>query len=104
MSEALANAAQKGVRRATTLRVRDFVVLISCFAAVLILLLVTGSIGMIEAVVALIAASAVAAAYYVGSANVLPASTAADGAPASIVPGPATASGPRPTGPGPEAC
>ena len=92
MSEALANAAQKGVRRATTLRVRDFVVLISCFAAVLILLLVTGSIGMIEAVVALIAASAVAAAYYVGSANVLPASTAADGAPASIVPGPATAS------------
>ncbi|MEZ6011090.1 MAG: ATP-binding protein [Hyphomonas sp.] len=92
MSEALANAAQKGVRRATTLRVRDFVVLISCFAAVLILLLVTGSIGMIEAVVALIAASAVAAAYYVGSATVLPASTAADGAPASIVPGPATAS------------
>jgi two-component system phosphate regulon sensor histidine kinase PhoR len=92
MSEALANAARKGVRRATTLRVRDFVVLMSCFAAVLLLLLVTGSIGLIEAVVALIAASAVAAAYYVGSATVLPASNAADGAPASIAPGPATAS------------
>lgn len=96
MSEAAATAAQKGVqkgvRRATTLRVRDFIVLVSCFAAVLALLLLTGSIGFIEAIVALIAASAVAAAYYVGSATVLPASAAADRVPASIAPSPATAS------------
>jgi two-component system, OmpR family, phosphate regulon sensor histidine kinase PhoR len=92
MSEALANGARKGVRRATTLRVRDFIVLVSCFAAVLILLLVTSSIGLIEAIVALIAAGAVAAAYYVGSATVLPASAVADGVPASIVPSPSTAS------------
>jgi len=92
MSEALANGTRKGVRRATTLRVRDFIVLVSCFAAVLILLLMTSSIGLIEAIVALIAAGAVAAAYYVGSATVLPASAVADGVPASIVPSPSTAS------------
>jgi len=92
MSEVLANGARKGVRRATTLRVRDFIVLVSCFTAVLILLLVTGSIGLIEAIVALIAAGAVAAAYYVGSATVLPASAVSDGVPASIVPSSSTAS------------
>ena len=92
MSEVLANSVRKGVRRATTLRVRDFVVLVSCFAAVLVLLLVTGSIGLIEAVVGLVAAGTVAAAYYVGSATILPASAAVDGVPASIVPGPSAAS------------
>jgi two-component system phosphate regulon sensor histidine kinase PhoR len=96
MSDALITAAHKGtqksVRRATTLRIRDFIVLISCFAAVLLLLLVTGSIGVIEALAALIAAGAVAAAYYVGSATVLPPSAAADGVPANAAPGPSTAS------------
>jgi two-component system phosphate regulon sensor histidine kinase PhoR len=70
MTEVLSTTTQKGtergVRRATTLRVRDFIVLISCFAAVLVLLLVTGSIGLIESAAALIAAGAVAWAYYVG--------------------------------------
>jgi two-component system phosphate regulon sensor histidine kinase PhoR len=96
MTEALATTTQKGaergVRRATTLRVRDFVVLLSCFAAVLVLLLATGSIGFIEAAAGLIAAGAVAWAYYVGSATVLPASSVTDGAADSIVPGPSAAS------------
>jgi len=95
MSDALVNAAQKGtqksVRRASTMRMRDFVVLVSCFGAVLALLLITGAIGLIEAIVALMAAGTVAAAYYVGSATVLPATVAADGAPASIMPNPAAA-------------
>jgi len=95
MSDALANAAHKGtqksVRRVSSMRMRDFVVLVSCFGAVLALLLVTGAIGVIEAVVALVAAGTVAAAYYVGSATVLPATVAADGAPASIMPNPAAA-------------
>ena len=96
MTEVLSTTTQKGaergIRRATTLRVRDFVVLISCFAAVLVLLLVTGSIGLIESAAALIAAGAVAWAYYVGSATVLPASAVVDGAADSIAPGPSAAS------------
>lgn len=96
MTEVLSTTTQKGaergVRRATTLRIRDFIVLVSCFAAVLVLLLVTGSIGLIESGAALIAAGAVAWAYYVGSATVLPASAVVDGAADNVVPGPSTAS------------
>ena len=90
MSEALsAGSRNKPVRRTRSLRARDFVVLCASFIAILLLMLVTGAVGLVEAVAGAMAALAVTAAYYVGSAAVTLPDTEAESATANLPPGPA---------------
>ncbi|MCA8900684.1 MAG: two-component sensor histidine kinase [Hyphomonas sp.] len=89
MSEALTMHGRKDARRKSSRRIRDFVMLQGCFAAVFLLLMVTGSIGIVEAIAAMLAAGAVSAAYYVGSSAVSPPDVGSEMAVASLPAGPA---------------
>jgi two-component system phosphate regulon sensor histidine kinase PhoR len=65
-------------RGGTSRRARDFVVLGSCFAVVLILLAITGEVNFIVALAAIVVLASIAFAYFVGSASFLPVGNAAN--------------------------
>ncbi|OYW85063.1 MAG: hypothetical protein B7Z22_09315, partial [Hyphomonas sp. 32-62-5] len=52
-----------------TRRARDFAVLVLTTGTVMLILALTGSLGLIEALTAMFVIGAIAAAYYVGSAS-----------------------------------
>lgn len=73
MSEASETDGLHAHRRAMTRRARDFAVLVTTTGIVLLVLALTGALGVIEGLTALFVISSVSAAYYVGSAALRPA-------------------------------
>lgn len=86
MSEGRPAGARDSARKAMTRRARDFVTLVASFAVILFLMWVTGAVGLVEALAALLVAGSVALAIYVGTATVLPLNPRFSAEPAAVPP------------------
>lgn len=86
MSDGMSADAKESTRRALSRRARDYVTLVSCFGCILFLMWITGAIGLIEAITALLVAISVAMAVYVGTATILPLNSKLASEPAASLP------------------
>ena len=72
MGEGMSADAKRSARSALSRRARDFITLVCCFGVILFLMWITGAVGLIEAVTALLVTMSVATAIFVGTATILP--------------------------------
>ena len=86
MSEGMSADAKQSARSALSRRARDFITLVCCFGFILLLMWITGAIGLIEAIAALLVAMSVATAIFVGTATILPISPRLSVEPALVQP------------------
>lgn len=86
MSEGMSADARQSARSALSRRARDFITLVCCFGFILLLMWITGAIGLIEAIAALLVAMSVATAIFVGTATILPISPRLSVEPALVQP------------------
>ena len=72
MSDGLSAEEKRSTRTALSRRARDFVTLVGCFSFILLLMWITGAVGLIEVIAAILVVVSVATAIFVGTASVLP--------------------------------
>jgi len=86
MSDGLSAEEKRSTRTALSRRARDFVTLVCCFSFILLLMWLTGAVGLIEVIAAILVVVSVATAVFVGTATVLPISPRLAAEPLSNVP------------------